>query len=531
MRVGIHLRLSLHVNRNTWTGRFSESNTLCLRWTQYLTYMPSFSSFLRRVSGSQQQPLLPTHQQQAPLAGDSYQLEPISPHLMTPKPVFDASASFMASSTTLQSPFVAMERQERQLQRDLQALLDAQSEGLLAGLSGTATGEASSNGTRTPSTSAPGERAGRIVPVRQPVKKKLGLHGARRRILGTIQELAILKSEESRILETEVGVRDEVLQQVEGFGKKKVGLEQEMAGIEGLDESRQLSELQAEAKRVEIDIQELETTLCQMRAMHRRLTAQISGLDNSVQAKLSSYTASLSIVDAQVRKFLDRPPVRDTGFSPAKSSFLSLPPKRRTLEMAREHWLSERELLEKKRGEVEIEKGALDDGAVVWKDVVTRISEFERYIQDEVRRLGTPEKSSQRENDTHSPPDEGMRKLLEQMDPVIAHVESKFKLAESRDWKLLVCCIGAELEALKEGRLLLQGTLDSVTMDRGTEGPVDDGLEDVGVETNGKSRKRGLSEDFGLQEQPQQSPALVEGLDEEDDEPDPELLISHQDTD
>lgn len=493
--------------------------------------MPSFSSFLRRVSGSQQQPLLPTHQQQAPLAGDSFQLEPISPHLMTPKPVFDASASFMAASTTLQSPFLAMERQERQLQRDLQALLDAQSEGLLAGLSGTATGDASSHGTRTPSTSAPGERAGRIVPVRQPVKKKLGLHGARRRILGTIQELAILKSEESRVLETEVTVRDEVLQQVEGFGKKKAGLEQEVAGIEGRDESQQLSELQAEAKRVEIDIHELESKLYQMRAMHRRLTAQISGLDNSVQAKLSSYTASLTIVDAQVRKFLDRPPVQDTGFSSAKSSFLSLPPKRRTLEMARDHWLSERELLEKKRGEVEVEKGALDDGAVVWKDIVTGISRFERHIQDEVRRLGTPEKSSQRANDTHSSPDEGMRKLLEQMDPVIAHVESKLKLAKTRDWKLLVCCIGAELEALKEGRLLLQGTLDSVTLDRGTEGPVDDSIEDEGVETNGKSRKRVLSEDFGLQEQPQQSPALVEGLDDEDDEPDPELLISHRDTD
>lgn len=487
---------------------------------------------MRTLSGSQQQPLLPRHQQEAPLVGGSYHLEPINPHLATPKPVLDASASFMASSTTFQSPLLALERKEKQLQRDLQALLDAQSEGLLAGLSRTATDDGSSNGTRTPSTSVAGERVGlRIMPVRQPVEKKLGLHGARRRILSTIQELSFIKSEEAQTLETEIRVRDEVLQQVEGFGKKKDGLEQEIAGIEGQDESRRLSELKDEAKRVEVDIHQLETKLYQMKAMHRRLTEQISELDNSVQAKLSSYTASLSIVDAQVRKFLARPPLQDSEFSPVKSSFLSLPPKRRTLEMARDHWSSERELLETKRGEVELEKDALDDGAVLWKDVVTQISEFERHIQDEVRRLGTQEKSSQGENEMHSSPDEGMRKLLEQMDPVIAHVESKLKLAEARDWKLLVCCVGAELEALKEGRLLLQGTLDSVAGNRGSESPAVDGPESMSADSNGVPRKRGLSEDFGLQEQPQQSSTLVKGLDEEDDEPDPELLISHQDTD
>lgn len=495
--------------------------------------MPPLSSFLRRLSGSQQQqqPLLPTHEQQATLVGDAYSLEPVSPHLMTPKPVFDVSASNMASSATFQTPLLAIERKERQLQRDLQALLDAQSEGLIAGLSGAATDDVPSNGTRTPSTSVLGQRAGRIVPVRQPVKKKLGLHGARRRILSTIQELSSVKSEEGRILETQVRERDEVLQQVEGFGKKKDGLEREIAGIEGQDESRRLSDLRDEARSVEGEIHELETKLYQMRAVHRRLTAQISELNNSVQAKLSSYTASLSIADAQVRRFLARPPLQDTGFFPTKSPFLSLPPKRRTLEMARDHWLNERELLKKKRGEVALEKEALDDGAVVWKDVVTEISGFEKHIQGEMRRLGTGEKSSQGKDQLQTSPDDGMKKLLEQMDPVIAHIESKFKLAETRDWKLLVCCIGAELEALKEGRLLLQGTLNSVTPGRADESPADDGLENHSTESNGVPGKGGLSEEFGLQEQPQESSVLVEGLEEEDDEPDPELLISHQDTD
>ncbi|MCJ1367320.1 hypothetical protein MMC16_006452 [Acarospora aff. strigata] len=486
---------------------------------------------MRRLSGSQQESLLPRHQQQVPIAGNSYYFEALIPHSLTTGPMIDSVASFMASSQTIQNPLLALERKERQLQRDLQALLDAQSEGLIAGLSGAATDDATSNGTRTPSTSGFGEPARRTVPVRQPIKKKLTLHGARRRILSTIQELSVVKGEESRILEAEATGRDVILEQVEGFGKKRDGLEQEIAGIEGESESRRVSELKDQARAVEIEIHEVETKLLQMRAMHRHLTAQISELDNSVQAKLSSYKASLSIVDSQVKRFLARPPLSQTGFAQAESSFLSLPPQRRTLQMAKDHWSSERDLLRKKRDDVGIEKDALEDGAVVWQDVVSEIHDFEKRVQEEVRRLSTPGDQSMVAKDGHAPLDDGMREVLDQMDPVIAQVESKLKLAETRDWKLLVCCIGAELEALKEGRSLLQGTLAQATHDKKNEASATNGLENGTAENIGSPRKPAVSQDYGLQEHTSQPSVLVEGLDEEDDEPDPELLISHQDTD
>ncbi len=493
--------------------------------------MASLSSFMRRLSGSQQHPLLPRHELQVPFVGNSYHLEPLAPHKIVPKPLLDTAAPLMASSTTFQTPLLALERKERQLQQDLQALLDAQSEGLIGGLSGATPDDASSNGTRTPSTSVLGERVGKTVPVRQPVVKKLTLRGARRRISSTMQELSLVKGEESQILEAEVGERDEVLKQVEGFGKKKDGLEQEIAGIEGEDESRRVSELKDEARTVEIEIHELETKLFEMKAKHRHLMAQISELDNSVQAKLSSYKASLSIVDSQVRRFLARPPLQDAMFSQEMSPFLSLPPTRRTLEMAKDHWYNERESLRKRRGDVEIEKDALKDGAVVWEDVVTAVSAFEKRIQNEMRRLGSSQKQGQGVNDTYDSPDEGMRNLLQQMDPIIAQVESKFKLAETRDWKLLVCCIGAELEALKEGRSLLQATLDAATGDQEGEALAGIGHGNDLVENDRDFHRAGLSEDYGLQEHTQESSVLVDGLDEENDEPDPELLISHQETD
>ncbi len=489
------------------------------------------STFMRRLSGGQQQPLLPRHKQQQqqhmPSAGSSYSLEPLDSQIVIPKPVFDANLSVMASSTAFHNPLLALGRKERQLQKDLQTLLDAQSEGLLAGLSAAHLDDASSNGTKTPSTSVAGERRGKTMPVRQPVKKKVGLHGARRRILHTIQELSLVKGEESQILQAEIKERDEVLRQVEGFGRKRTGLEQEIAGIQSKDEARRIPELRDEARSVELEIHELETKLLQMRARHRHLTAQISELENSVQAKLSSYQASLSIVDAQVRKFLARPPLQETALSPAKSTFIALPPKRRTLEMAKEHWLSERESLVKKRGEVDVEREALEDGMVVWEDVVREVGAFEKRIQDEVQRLP----SAREDDDSDTSPDRGMRDLLKDMDPVIAQVESKFKLAETRDWKLLVCCIGAELEALREGRLLLEETLNAVGQDKGGQPPADNGLENEHVESN-EGFLRGLSEKHEFQDRTREPSTLLEGFDEDnDDEPDPELLISHQDTD
>lgn len=485
---------------------------------------------MRRLSGSQQHPLLPRHEQHVPFVTDTYPLKPLSPHAGVPKPLLEASTRTMASSMISQSPMIALERKERQLQQDLQALLDAQSEGLIAGLSGASPDETSSNGSRTPSTSGLGERMGRTVPVRQPMKKKLTLRGARRRILRTIKELSYVKSEESQILEEEVRGRDDVLKQVEGFGKKRSGLEQEITGIEREDESRRVIELRDEARTVEVEIHELETKLFQMKAKHRNLIAQISELDNSVQAKLSSYKASMSIVDAEVRRFLARPPLQGTIVTQERSPFLSLPPARRTLEMAKDHWANERESLKKRRSEVETEREALEDGAIVWEDVVTEISAFENRIQREMRRLGSLQNSEQAGHEEHASPDEGMRNLLQEMDPVIAQVESKFKLAEARDWKLLVCSIGAELEALKEARLLLKETFDTRTGQLESEPNTSDDRENELVE--GKDpRARGSSEDYGLQENTQQSSMLVDGLDEDNDEPDPELLISHQDTD
>jgi hypothetical protein len=45
--------------------------------------------------------------------------------------------------------------------------------------------------------------------------------------------------------------------------------------------------------------------------------------------------------------------------------------------------------------------------------------------------------------------------VSEDLDKTIQRLETHLELAEKKDWKLLVCCIAAELEALREARGML----------------------------------------------------------------------------
>ncbi|OAX84602.1 hypothetical protein ACJ72_01029 [Emergomyces africanus] len=70
--------------------------------------------------------------------------------------------------------FLHIERQSRQLQRDLQTLLDAQSAGLAAGLSGSAGDGSTTNGSLTPTPTQLGSspRNTLTIPVRQPSEEE-----------------------------------------------------------------------------------------------------------------------------------------------------------------------------------------------------------------------------------------------------------------------------------------------------------------------------------------------------------------------
>lgn len=435
-------------------------------------------------------------------------------------------------SSRVTDPLLFIERQAKQLQQDMQRYLDAQSEGLLVGLSGGLPEDTSSNGSRTPTPSTASPRHGRAIPipVRQPPKRKIGLRGARRGITRAIQDFQRLKEEEHRILDSQLDERAAALQKVDDFVSKRQGLQKEIGAIHNHEENQRVQELKSEARDVQAEIEELETRLLELRSRHRYLSAEASKLENAVQAKLSSYMVSLSLLDTEERRFLRRPSIQIPLPTYETSALASLSTNRRTLDLTKEHWRNEEDEIQTRKDNVELERDALRDGGVVWQDVANEVTTFETMLREQMQKLGSKDKAMDGENDG------GLRSILKQMDDLVEHLEAQFNLAEEQDWKLLVVAIGTELEAFKEGRRVLQEALGVSTESVGSgadDEPTADGSENGGI------APRDL---LGGQELVDAGPAEILGgtsagltrefsarSDEEDDEPDPDLLISHQD--
>ncbi|KAH8700174.1 hypothetical protein BGW36DRAFT_373566 [Talaromyces proteolyticus] len=354
-------------------------------------------------------------------------------------------------------PFVYIDRQAKHLQHHIQSLLDAQSEGLLAGLSGRPTNDDDvlSNGSSTPTPTisaiaSPG-RPARTIPVRQPPKKKIGLRAARKGILRSMNELLTLREEEKRVIQSRIRERRDAIIEVDTFATKKGSLEKTISAMQNDRDNMRTREAKREAKSLEHEIEELELKLAEMKTRHRHLMQEISQAENSVAAKLSSYNESLSILDAEVCRYLRNPPLQPLKPDTDKSSFYSLHPKRRTLEMAREHWQAEQVELRKRQHSVDLEISALDEGGPVWLGVLNDISSFEKRLKEKMQQSIMLSKSSlNAEQDTGD--HERGKRILADMEEITQRLTEHFALAEEKDWKLLVCSIGTELEALKEAQ-------------------------------------------------------------------------------
>lgn len=345
-----------------------------------------------------------------------------------------------------QDPLLYIDRQTKHIQRNLQVLIDAQSEGLLAGLSGP-----QQNDARSLSDSKV------TVPVRQSAPKKIGLRAAREGIFKSIYDLLKLREEERELLGFRDGERKDALIEIDEFSSKKSELEEAISSIRNNPDNQRSTNLKDEARTLESEIHELETKLYEMKAKHRHVVQEISEIENSVDSKLSSYNASLSLVESNIRKYLQNPPLQPLSPTADEPTFYSLHPKRRTLDMAREHWTAEQERLHKRQSEVGAEIQALEAGGGVWKQVVTEVTGFEKRLRSEMRRsIQTQSQVLEADCPSGSKAEDGRAQtIIDDLQATTQRIEGQLELAEERDWKLLMCCIGAELEALREAREML----------------------------------------------------------------------------
>jgi hypothetical protein len=408
-------------------------------------------------------------------------------------------------------PLLALERTEKAIQNDLQLLLDAQSAGLLQGFGGDAGGDASSDaGSSTPTTrslqrSSTRGKSGGIVPVRQPKRRAVGLRGARRGLLRDMRELIAIKQEEEGVLSSEIRRRNEVLGRVVQYEQKIEGAKNQLSEYSGLgtsiqvegerggEEGREIAELRTEERAVENEIREMEDRLAQMKARKRWLGERINESVNKREARLSSYRGALREVELEVKEFLKRPPMNASIVMGDEEGFAALPPGRRTLGMAKEWWNKEVTQLQLRRQQVEQEKSALEEGVTLWEESVSIVTEFENDLRKQM--------VSNEVQDV-----EKLRRQITKMGRVTAKLEETHNIAAEKGWNLLICAIGAELEAFKEGEAILRGAL----------APSENEQHDEESNTNGVKRSESSEREESEDDGPNLAELLVDRGDHDD---------------
>jgi hypothetical protein len=422
-----------------------------------------------------------------------------------------------------------LQRRERALQKELQHLLDAQSAGLAANLEPHAANhnstpsDASDAGTRsiTPTntsthttTSSRTKRhvlfsdqlsspphtltsSGTLVPVRQPRARPPSLRGARAGLGRAMSQLADLKAEEDAQLTSAVGARKRALARLRQWVGRREGIAAELRGLEAHNDAeplgRELRELEGERDVVAAEVKELEDRLAGLRRRLKGLDAKVEEVKSRREAGLSGYRGALKEVEGRITGLLSRPGVKplDGEFFvslqsgagengglqewPGGVEFLRLRPERRTAEMAKEWWEGEVEILKRRKEEVDKEREALEAGVEVWTGAVKLVTDFENDLRKEMNGAGNTTtsnvKGKGREGEPPSPPapEQTMYAQLDKMRAVMAGLEERLQITEENGWNLLICAIGAELEAFRQAEGMLREALRAAGFDVGDD--------------------------------------------------------------
>lgn len=397
-----------------------------------------------------------------------------------------------------------LRRREQALERDVQQLLDLQATGLVAG-SGFGAGASTENdldgysdtGSSTPtgtfySTATSKSRManslymptrstpdGNVIPVRQPARgRPLGLRAARKGLRKSMAALADLKQEEDAHVDTALAQRKRAIVHLNKLNARRTGISAELHTLEDDEEEplgQELRALGTEHHTLSRDIRQLEEKLVGMRNRRRWLREKMDDVKNKREAGLSGYRGALKDADAEVDGLMRRPPIQpldqdilmpgdsngaDDAVSPGGLEFMRLLPERRTVEMAKTWWEEEIAVLERRKAQIREDKRALEDGTTMWSEVMSLVTDFESSLRQVMKPNASITTSSAKGKEKVPTQEDMVRSQLPLMDKVVAELERRMEQAEEKHWNLLICAIGAELEAFKEAYLMLKGLLD-----------------------------------------------------------------------
>ncbi|RCI13484.1 hypothetical protein L249_5543 [Ophiocordyceps polyrhachis-furcata BCC 54312] len=401
-------------------------------------------------------------------------------------------------SQTSDSAWRGLWRRQRSLEEQVQQLLDLQASALMSagayGLEGSSGGnrdgyseEGSITPTGTLDSASPArprmQRSlyvppmstpeGNVIPVRQPARSRLtGLRRARHGIGHSLADLARVKQEEDLYVNAALSERKKVCTQLNRLTTRRTGIRNELTTLENDEDEplgKELRELGTEHSVLNEDIQRLEKQLVGMRNRRRWLKDKMEDVRSKREAGLSGYHGALKNVDAEVNALLRRPPVlpldqsllSDGGQNvesdlSAGLEFLRLRPERRTVEMAQTWWEAEVGILERRMARINEEQEALEQGGATWQEAVALVTDYERGL----RQLTKPSCGSPAAEETGLAQENTIRNQLPRMDQVMVKLAELMRRAESKHWNLLICAIGAELEAFKEAYAILKAIVD-----------------------------------------------------------------------
>ena len=413
-------------------------------------------------------------------------LLPVSSSLPSPSPSRSysshqtlSSPSHYTSNADIQASLLALQRQEAYLQRRIQSLLDIQSDGLLAGLGdsgdGAVTspasdtrGEASSSlPTLASSSISPRSKqqlrhdttlhsSQTITPVRQPRElSTTSLTGARASISNAISDLASLKHSQSNVLAHEISSRTSLLHLLDGFEKKKAGLEVEIDKIkaETASDGGGIERMLREDQEMETEIRELEERLWTLKNRQRKTREDIERKKNKAEARASSFQESLRLAIVEEQKLIQGKPPEWARRGENEGGVWGLPGKRRTAGMVRESVEEEKTSLEHLARAAEREREALIQGGEMWDRTVREVKRLEQDLGMQMARRDDDDGDGAKEE---APAAE---KILARIRHTKHALEKSIHDAEESGWKLLIVCIGAELEALVQAEAVLCNAL------------------------------------------------------------------------
>lgn len=402
------------------------------------------------------------------------------------------------------SAWRGLRRKQRGLEQEIQRLLDLQATALVKGSSGSlgtrslgdsdgrsedssttpmdnflSTASASSRMPRSlyiPPRSTP---EGDVIPVRQPTKpRRMGLHAVRNGLLESLAALADLRREEDAHANAALSERRTALARLDSLGTRRTGIYEALKLLENGDEEplgQELRKLGSEHESIDNEIQQLEKKLLGMRKRRRWLKERIDDVKSKREAGLSGYRGALKDVDAEINALLHRPlvqPLDQEMLSRGKDSdeeagsaggleFMRLIPQRRTVGMAKAWLEAEIEILEQRTAHIGEEQQALEQGSIIWQEVMALVTDFELRLR-ETMKAGTSSSTASLVSDGKkaSSQEDLMRSQLPLMGEVVTELTQRMRVAESKHWNLLICAIGAEWEAFKEAHDVLKGIVD-----------------------------------------------------------------------